>query len=51
MKEVSVGLSDAPAEEAANVGITCRTDRRVAFIEFPYSIFTPGVFQVTAATL
>jgi hypothetical protein len=34
MKELSVGPSDAPnAEEAANMGIACRTERRVAFME------------------
>ena len=32
MKEVSVGLSDAGAEEAASIGIACRRERRVAFI-------------------
>ena len=33
MKELSVGLSDANAEEAANMGIACRKERRVAFME------------------
>jgi hypothetical protein len=35
MKELSVGLSAANAEEAANMGIACKRERRVAFIESP----------------
>jgi hypothetical protein len=34
MKELIVSPSDAAnAEEAANMGIACRTERRVAFME------------------
>src|ERR1700733_6602908 len=35
MKEVRVGLSDANAEEAASIGMACRREGRVAFIESP----------------
>jgi hypothetical protein len=33
VKELIVGLSEANAEEAASMGIACRTERRVAFIK------------------
>src|ERR1700734_861 len=43
MKEVRVGLSEANAEEAASIGIACRRERRVAFIESPGP--TPPVYR------
>ena len=36
MKEVSVGLSDANAEEAASMEMACRRERRVASLESLY---------------
>ena len=33
MKELRGGLSAANAEEAANMEIACKTERRVAFME------------------
>ena len=43
MKELSAGLSAANAEEAANMGIACRTERRVAFMEISrYDILVIG---------
>jgi hypothetical protein len=40
MKEASVGLSDAHDEAAASMGIPCKRERRVAFIESPHSVFS-----------